>query len=372
MVFRRVNKKVWMYLDWQIPLFAFLLCSLGLMILYSAGFDPEVGYSPPMKRQAMSMGVGLIAFLSCMFISTSFWKRVTPLIYLAGCGLLLFILFDGVVAGGARRWLDLGPVRMQPSEFMKLGVILALARIFTRERAPRDGYTIVSLLIPFLVLLVPVVLIIKEPDLGTAICYLLIGGSMLLLAGVQWRTFLRLLLVALILALPAWKVVLKDYQRQRILTFLSPEQDPLGSGYHANQSKIAVGSGAIAGKGFLQGSQTQLRFLPEQTTDFIFSVLAEEWGFIGSLFTLCLYALLLLRLCTLASRCEDRFCSFVSFGVAAMIFWHVVINIGMVVGSLPVVGLTLAILSFGGSSLITVMASLGLVTGFSMKRFMFA
>ena len=372
MVFRRVNKKVILSVDWQLLILMLILSAVGLAGLYSAGFDQASGVSPTMERQAASMGVGLLAFLFCMFCKPSAWRRIAFAVYVIGCTLLLLTYFQGVVAGGAKRWLVLAGFRLQPSEFMKLALILALARIFSNSKSPRDGYTLVQLLLPCLVLFIPVVLIIIEPDLGTALCHLLIGGSMLLLAGVRRKTFTRLLLVGILLAIPAWKLVLKDYQRQRVLTFLSPEADPLGSGYHAMQSKIAVGSGAVSGKGYLQGTQTQLSFLPEQTTDFIFSVLAEEWGFIGSMFILILYGLLILRLLSISAKTSDPFASFVAFGVSALLFWHVVINIGMVVGVLPVVGLTLALLSYGGSSVVAVMAALGIVAGFSIRRFMFA
>lgn len=194
---------------------------------------------------------------------------------------------------------------------------------------------------------------------------------MLLLAGLHKKTLLTLLSAGILLTIPFWLFGLKDYQRQRILTFMSPESDPLGSGYHAIQSKIAVGSGAFWGKGFMQGTQTQLRFLPEQTTDFIFSVLAEEWGFVGTFLVIFLYGFLIFRLLSISSRCQDTFSAFVAFGVAALIFWHVLVNIGMVVGVLPVVGLTLPLLSFGGSSVTSVMAALGLAAGFSFRRFLF-
>ena len=357
------------HIDWWLVFTTVSICAFGLIVLYSAGFNPEISDSPAMRRQLVSLGIGAIGFCGCALLHPTFWRRWAFLIYGVGCLLLLAILFNGVVAGGAKRWLVIGGLRMQPSELMKLGVILALARVFSSERAPADGYGFFALFIPGIVLLIPAMLTVVEPDLGTALCQILIGGSMLLLAGVKPKILLRLSLLALVMLPVAWEFGLKDYQRQRVLTFMSPESDPLGSGYHAMQSKIAVGSGAITGKGFLQGTQTQLRFLPEQTTDFIFSVLAEEWGFIGSSLLLCLYGLLILRLINIASSHQDRFTSFVSFGVAALLFWHVVINIGMVVGVLPVVGLTLALFSYGGSSVITVLVALGIVLGSSARKY---
>jgi rod shape determining protein RodA len=210
----------------------------------------------------------------------------------------------------------------------------------------------------------------KEPDLGTALVHLAIAGSMLFLAGVQRGTIIRLALIGGLLAVPGWHM-LKDYQKQRVINFITPEADPLGTGYHAIQSKIAVGSGAVTGKGFMKGTQTQLRFLPEQTTDFIFSVLAEEWGFMGSLVILTLYSILILRVLGVAARAPDQFSLYVCYGVAAMMFWHVFVNIGMVIGVVPVVGVTLKLLSYGGSSVIAAMAGIGLVAGFSIRKSVF-
>lgn len=358
-------------IDWWIIGTSVAIFTLSLVVLYSAGYNPELETSPTARRQLISFAIGAVGFTCCAILHPTFWRRWAFLFYGLGCLLLVVILFKGVVAGGARRWLELGGFRMQPSELMKLGIILALARVFSSDRAPREGYGFFALFIPGIVLLVPALLTVAEPDLGTGLCHILIGGSMLLLAGVRPKILLRLLLLALVMLPVVWKFGLKEYQQQRVLTFMSPESDPLGSGYHAIQSKIAVGSGALTGKGFLQGTQTQLRFLPEQTTDFIFSVLAEEWGFFGSSVLLCLYAILILRLIKVASAHQDRFIAFVSFGVAALLFWHVVVNIGMVIGVLPVVGLTLALFSYGGSSLITVLLCLGIVVGANARRYSF-
>jgi len=371
MVFRRVDRRQISSFDWPLVVAMLLLLGIGLCVIYSAGYDPQTDSSKAMIRQAASIGIGLVCFVACVFINPVFWRRSAWFFYVLCCGLLAFVLLKGVVAGGARRWLDLGGFRMQPAEFMKLAIILLFARLFSSERAPKDGFTIPTLIFPTVLLLVPTILIAKEPDLGTGLCCMLIGGSMLLAAGIQKKTLLRLAIAGMLAAAPAWGL-LKDYQRKRVLNFLSPEMDPLGSGYHAIQSKIAVGSGAVTGKGFLKGTQTQLRFLPEQTTDFIFSVLAEEWGFLGSLTVIALYALLIFRLLGVSYKCQDSFSALVSFGVASMMFWHVLINIGMVIGVVPVVGVTLKLLSYGGSSVIAALIGLGIVAGFSIRRFIFA
>ncbi|MCC6220497.1 MAG: rod shape-determining protein RodA [Deltaproteobacteria bacterium] len=348
-----------------------LLCGAGLGILYSAGFNPESGQSAQMRQQFYSMLVGLLAFVVSVLISPAFWKRYAFLFYGLGCFFLVLVLGTGLIAKGAQRWIAIGSFRMQPSEFMKIAVILALARVFSSENSPRDGYTFRALLMPTAVGAIPALLIVLQPDLGTALSVVLISGTMLLFVGIRAKVFVRLLVVALVGAVPAWNLM-HEYQRKRILNFMFPELDPLGSGYHAIQSKIAVGSGMVTGKGFLQGTQTQLSFLPEQTTDFIFSVLAEEWGFLGSTIVICLYALTILHALKISARCSDRFSSLVVIGVCGMLFWHVLINISMVIGCAPVVGITLPLLSYGGSSVVTCMIGLGLVGSISMRRYLFA
>lgn len=359
------------FLEWQLVLIMLLLCSVGLVLLYSAGYNKQTGESIAFNRQFLSLCVGFAMFMLFALPKPSFWRHMAMPIFAFSCLLLIAVLFNGVVAGGARRWLSLGFIRIQPSEFMKLALILAMARVFVLKSAPTDGYTLKKLFIPFLVLVIPVELIRLEPDLGTALCHVLIGGSMLLIAGVRFGTFLKLFTVGTLLLIPAWSL-LHDYQKKRVLNFMSPESDPLGSGYHALQSKIAVGSGSYFGKGFMEGTQTQLRFLPEQTTDFIFSVLAEEWGLVGAIIVLFLYAVLLLRVLYIARKSQDSFSAYLCFGVAALVFWHIVINIGMVIGVLPVVGLTLPFLSYGGSSLVVMMSSLGIVFGIAIRRYKFA
>ncbi len=356
--------------DWFLLLLISVLSGIGLIVLYSAGYNANINQSPTMNRQLVSMGIGFFVFFIVSFIKSSFWKRFTFPLYGGGCLLLILILIYGKIAGGSQRWLDLGFIRVQPSEFMKVGLILALARVFSLDSAPRDGYDLKSLFLPSIIILIPFSLILVEPDLGTALCHILIGGTMLLIYKIKPKTLITIFFIAMALA-PIFWITSEDYQKKRILTFMSPETDPLGTGYHAIQSKIAVGSGELTGKGFMQGTQTQLRFLPEQTTDFVFSVLAEEWGFLGSFVVLSLYALLIFHLFFIGIKANDKFISFVSYGVAAFIFWHMVVNIGMVVGVLPVVGLTLPLLSYGGSSIVSFMFCLGLTAGFSFRRFMF-
>jgi len=368
MVFRKFEGRTFEGLDWSLIVSTALVSMAGLIVLYSAGFQKDLGISPPMQRQLLNLGIGFLAFIFCMLVKSSFWYRWAYPIYAFCCILLVVVLFKGTAAGGAARWIDFGGVRVQPSEFMKLGLIITLAKVLSSANAPRDGYTLVKLILPAIVIFVPFELVRMEPDLGTALGLFLVSGTMLLVAGIQRKTFIRLITLGVVLLVPLW-TLLKDYQRQRIMTFMSPEQDPLGAGYHAIQSKIAVGSGMLTGKGFLEGTQTQLRFLPEQTTDFIFSVLAEEWGFMGTASILALYGFLIYRIFRIAQRSSEAFPAFIAVGVAGLIFWQIVVNIGMVTGIMPVVGLTLPLLSFGGSSVLTVLAGLGIVAGFSMRRY---
>jgi rod shape determining protein RodA len=354
--------------DWFLVAIIAAICAVGLAVIYSAGFDPDTGESLAMRRQAYSMLIGAGAFLVGFLFSTTFWRRYSWFIYGACVFLLIAIFAEGLVAKGARRWLDLGFIRMQPAEFMKIGIILGLAKLLATDAI--SGYDLKTLIKPALVVLIPAGLTLVQPDLGTALCQIAVGGAMIYLAGVKGRTILTLALGAVAAAIPAWNL-LHDYQKKRVLNFLSPEADPLASGYHAIQSKIAVGSGALTGKGFLKGTQTQLRFLPEQTTDFIFSVLAEEWGFLGTATVIVLYFLLLYRILRISSRASDQFGAFVAFGIAALFFFQIVVNIGMVTGSLPVVGITLPLLSYGGSSVMTLLFGTGLVAGIHSRRYLF-
>jgi rod shape determining protein RodA len=253
---------------------------------------------------------------------------------------------------------------------MKIVIVMAFARYFSDFASPGD-LGVKDLLLPFLILGVPAVLIMKQPDLGTAILVVLIACSMVLFVGIRLGTVVSLALAAVPAVFLGWHYYLRDYQKERILNFLSPERDPLGSGYHIIQSKIAVGSGGLLGKGFMKGTQAQLRFLPEQHTDFAFSVFSEEWGFLGCLIVLVLYLFLVLWGLNIARRCNDYFGSLVAVGVTAMLAWHIVINVGMVIGIFPVVGVPLPIFSYGGTSMITSMIGLAILLNIRMRRFMF-
>jgi rod shape determining protein RodA len=351
--------------EWGLLLVALAIAGLGVWNLESASRN---GHGPLWASQLLWLGAGLVCLaVICLWDYRHLLTFSYPL-YALVVVLLLLVLFRGKIVLGARRWLDFGPVRLQPSELAKLTVALALARFFHDHIPPKGGYRLRDLLIPFGLILVPVGLVMKQPDLGTALIIAAVGMSICLFAGVRWNTLAILFVGGAVGSWAVWNHLLHAYQKRRLMSFLNPEGDALGAGYHANQSMIAVGSGQLTGKGFGQGTQTQLSFLPEQHTDFIFSVWAEEHGFFMCLLVLALYLVLFAWALSVAARARDRFGTLVAFGVAAMIFWQVFINIGMVTGLLPVVGVTLPLMSYGGSSLLTVLLGLGLLLDIGMRR----
>jgi rod shape determining protein RodA len=368
------------YVPWHILLIAGAICGLGVWNLISASRNtlPDRWLS-----QAQLMGAGACVMLVlCSFDYRALLNLAYPAYGLVVV-MLIGVLTNGKVVMGARRWLQLGPIQLQPSEMAKLAMIFAMARWFHEDKVDpetaRLGYPARRLWQPALLIAIPAALTLKQPDLGTAVIITAISGSMVLFAKVRWRVLVVCACVGVAgLAAAFYGIptehgqvqILKDYQRRRLLTFMDPEGDALGAGYHANQSMIAVGSGQLSGKGWGQGTQTQLSFLPEQHTDFIFSVWAEERGFLGGLVLLALYALLVVSGLQVAFTAKERFGVFLAVGVTAMLFWHVFINIGMVTGTLPVVGVPLPLMSYGRSSVITFMVGLGLLLNIGMRRYL--
>jgi rod shape determining protein RodA len=368
-----VDRRLLYNFDAFLLLVALSIVTVGTVTVYSATFDPaHPGVHAFAWRQAMWGIAGLIA---AILMSTFDYRRLERwawVAYAGGLCLLIAVPVIGSIGGGSRRWISLGGVSVQPSEMMKLAYILVLARYF-HGHAPAEGLRLRDLILPVLLTLPPVALILEQPDLGTAGVFVCVFASMVLLAGLSRRTILVLVGAALLTlpAIPILKSHLKPYQLRRIEIFLDPDLDPLGAGYHITQSKIAIGSGGMAGKGFLNGTQNQLDFLPEQHTDFIFSVYSEEWGFFGASALVALYLTLLARGLVVVNRAKDRFGALLAFGVLSNVFWQAVINLGMTTGLMPVVGITLPFFSYGGSSLVTLMAGLGLVINVSMRRFSF-
>jgi rod shape determining protein RodA len=329
----------------------------------------EVFGTPLYIKQIFWLLISLAVMMVIAFTEYRFYSDFAYIVYMSALILLIGVLVYGMVTSGAQRWVRIGSISFQPSEFIKLSFILVMARFFHRPPS-REGYSLKDLPLPFVLLLLPMGLILRQPDLGTAIILLLVFFSILIFVKIRWSTLLTIGLVGAAIVPLCWNF-LKEYQKRRILTFFNPELDPLGAGYHIIQSKIAVGSGGILGKGILKGTQCRLGFLPEQQTDFIFSALGEEWGLIGSLIIVGLYFILILWGLRIAVQSKDRFGAILSFGVVAMLFWHIFINIGMVLGVMPVVGIPLPLLSYGGSFLVSTFIGIGLLLNVSMRRYLF-
>lgn len=356
--------------DWGLLLLTLLIGAAGLVVLYSAvsaGVDETSRVL--FKKQLVWYGAGLSVMIFCFLFDYKHYERFANFIYLASVTALIAVLWVGKYVYGARRWLQVGPFSLQPSEMAKIAVVIILARYYARL-INTEGLTLRDLLVPVLMTALPFVLIARQPDLGTALLIALIAGTITLFVKIDRKTVAWLAATVALLIPLVW-FFLHDYQKQRILTFLNPDRDPLGAGYHIIQSKIAIGSGLLTGKGFLKGTQNALSFLPEQHTDFIFSVLAEEWGLVGSLAVILLYLLIIVWGLNIARRCRDPFGVVLAFGVTVMIAWQVFINIGMVMGLMPVVGVTLPFVSYGGSSVLTTMMGIGLLMNVSMRRFKF-
>ena len=345
------------------PLFILLilLASLGLLILYSSsGGSLNLVY-----RQAIHLGLATSVMLVIAQIPPIIMLRAAPILMILGVFQLVLVLFFGSSGGGAQRWLDLGIVRFQPSELMKIIVPMTIAAILSEKTLPPRAFPVIVSLVTIVII---VLLIAQQPDLGTS---LLIGASgvyVLFFSGFRvmlvkniWLNLLILISMLSGLLYFTWNYLLIAYQKRRILTLFNPESDPLGSGYHIIQSKIAIGSGGFTGKGITKGSQSQLDFVPEQSTDFIFSVLAEELGFIGFLLLVIIYSLIIYRCMSLSLRCEDNFSRLLGASLTFVFFTYIFVNIGMVSGLVPVVGVPLPLISYGGSSLITLMASFGII-----------
>jgi len=364
------DRRLVQYFDWGLLGLVTLLSVFGLVTLYSA--VTAGGTSPHHAlyvKQFMWYGVGFVAMIFSFLFSYKTIEKWADVIYIGCNSLLVAVLIFGKLAGGSKRWLILGPISVQPSEIAKVAVIIILARYYSKFASDR-GLTIKGLVNPLIYILIPCLLIVNQPDLGTAMVIMLIAATMTIFVKIERRTLIGIITTGMV-SIPLVWFFLKGYQKERILTFLDPGRDPLGAGYHIIQSKIAIGSGMIAGKGFLKGTQNALSFLPEQHTDFIFSVLAEEWGFFGSAALLILFLLLILWGLNIAHGCRDNFGTILSVGVTALIAWQVLINIGMVMGLMPVVGVPLPFVSYGGSSIVTMMVCIGILMNVSMRRFLF-
>ncbi len=358
-------------IDFNLVFVIIALNIIGLINLYSATHDPEtVGVHRLFAMQVFWIFFGWGLFLVMTLLDYKILIKLAYGLYVLNLLFLVFVEFFGNVALGAQRWIDFGFFKYQPSETMKLMLLILLAKILA-ERNTSVGLGIRKLMLPITLTAMPFILTVIQPDLGTSMMLAAVSVSMLLFVGIKKRILISAI-IGFILILPlAYNFGLKEYQKNRVLTFIDPTRDPRGAGYNSIQSKIAVGSGKFLGKGFRKGTQSQLDFLPERHTDFIYSVLSEEHGFIGSFTVLTLFIILILIGIKIATQARDKFGALLVIGCLSLLFWHMFVNIGMVIGILPIVGIPLPILSYGGSGMITAFLCLGIISSVAMRRYIF-
>jgi len=364
----RIDRRLLANFDFVLLILLLVVCAAALSNLYSASYPPKSLATTPYIKQGVFLLISFAIFLVIVCIDYQellFWNYPMYVLVLL---LLVFAIFMGHEANGSQRWINLGFFKLQPSELAKMIMVITLASYYARKEVVY-GYSLKQLIVPIVLTGIPFLLILLQPDLGTAMMIAIIFVSMTIFVRLKLSTYMILGATAVTLVIFAWEKVLKPYQKQRIQTFLHPEDDPMGNGYQILQSKIAVGSGGKFGKGYLEGTQGHLHFLPERHTDFAFAVWGEEWGFVGSLIFLGVYFFLLVWGLYIAMNARDRFGVLLAFGVVILIFWQAVINILMILGFLPVVGIPLPLVSYGGSSLLTTMIGFAILMNIRMRRF---
>lgn len=371
-----IDRRLLTNFHWPLLLTVFLLITCGLINLYSSTYTVNISqdsgikswFSPFFLKQLIWTIVGLGA----MVLATTFDYRrlqtIAPVMYMVGIFLLALVLVAGEESHGAVRWLKIGPIQIQPSEFEKVFLVIAVAAWGASDRV-RLYPSITQILVFILISIPPFLLVFLEPDLGTALLLLITSCTIIFCLGIRWRLILAFLILGIMIAHPLWNYGLKEYQRDRIKTAIDPDRDPKKRGYHIRQARIAIGSGMLWGRGYLQGTQSKLRFLPERHTDFAFAVWAEEWGFAGGIVLLFLFGLFVYFCFQAAFLAKDRFGSLIVIGLSASIVWEIVINIGMILGFFPVVGVPLPFISYGGSALLRCLVSIGLIENVCMRRF---
>jgi len=362
------ERRLYHHVDWALLAAVLLLCGLGLAMIYSTTYDlTREAAGPQVRTQLYALGLGLLALAICLSVDYRVLADHSLLLYGLLLAALVYVLVFGDVRGGSRRWVALGGFNLQPSEFARIGVALVLAAFFAENR--RGARTTPDVVVSGVFMAVPALLVARQPDLGTAAVLVPVWFGIAFLAGLRLRLVATLALVAVLAAPVAWTFALQDYQRSRISTFLDPQEDPRGAGYQQIQARITVGSGGLTGKGFMQGTQGQYKFLPVAHNDFIFSVLAEELGFMGVLTALGLYLFVIVRGFEAARLAKDRLGMYLVAGLVSGFAFQVIYNITMSAGMAPVKGLTLPLMSYGGSSLIATLAGFGLILNVRMRRF---
>ena len=354
-----------LYINYILLFLSISIFCIGVGLLYSAGGG---SMDPWASKQLIRFIIAIAVYLVVSLINIRFWIGISYYIYILSLLMLILVSFYGSTGMGAQRWLNLGIFNIQPSELIKFSIVLVLARYFHAEKELRLWHSIKNFIYPLLLILLPAYIIFIQPDLGSALILVIASLTILFVIGLSLWFFVSSTIMVILLVPVAWFFVLYDYQKDRILTFLDPSRDPFGSGYHIIQSKIALGSGGLFGKGFLQGTQSHLNFLPEIQTDFIFTLLAEEFGIFGTLILLSLYIIIIFYSLISGVICKSRFACFISIGVSINIFYYVFINTAMVSGLIPVVGIPLPLVSYGGTSMLCVMFGLGLVSNAYLNR----
>lgn len=350
-------------LNWWLIILIFSIASVGIASLYSAAgghMDPWA------SRHLMRFCIGLVGMMVIALIDIKWWYRLTWPLYFIGLALLIIVEIKGQVGMGAQRWINLGFMQLQPSELMKIAVVMALARHF-HGASPEQARRLSFLIVPALVVLAPVSLVLLQPDLGTSLMIIMAGAGVTFMAGAPLWLFIGAIILAGVSIPIAWQF-LHDYQKARVMTFLDPESDPLGAGYHITQSKIAIGSGGVEGKGFLQGTQSHLNFLPEKQTDFIFTLWVEEWGLLGGLFLMFLFLFVFISAFGTSLRCKHNYGRYLALGISINFSLYVFINISMVMGLIPVVGAPLPLVSYGGTSMLAALIGFGLLMSCGIYR----
>ncbi|WP_217515092.1 rod shape-determining protein RodA [Vibrio metschnikovii] len=350
-----------LHIDLPLLLALLVVMGFGLVVMYSAGGQSLA----MMERQAMRMVMALLVMVGLAQLSPRSYERLAPLLFFCGVILLLGVLFFGESSKGAQRWLNLGFIRFQPSELLKLAVPLMVARYIGQRPIPAD---VMTLTVALMMVFFPAILIAKQPDLGTSILIAASGIFVIFLAGISWKIISAAVIAVSAFVPVMWFFFMREYQKTRVRTLFDPESDPLGAGYHIIQSKIAIGSGGLSGKGWLHGTQSNLEFLPERHTDFIFAVIAEEWGLIGVLALLAVYLFIIGRGLYLAGSAQTAFGRMMAGSIVLSFFVYVFVNIGMVSGILPVVGVPLPLISYGGTSMVTLMAGFGILMSIHTHR----
>jgi rod shape determining protein RodA len=356
------------HFDWGLFLVSAVLAVIGVVNLYSATSVSRASLSDVYIQQVYWLVFGGILATLVAAIDYRHYERLGYGLYAFGVILLVLVFVLGRDIRGSSRWIYIGSFSLQPSEFMKLFLIIALAK-YLHDDPKSEGRSLRDLLIPAVIAAVPMVLVLEQPDLGTALILALIFVTICALTRIAWRSLLTLALGGAVLVPLIWSYVLKDYQKSRITAFLNPDANILGSGWHAHHARVAIGNGGFLGQGFMRGTQNQFLFLPDQHSDFPFAVFAEDWGFVGCFALVVLYGVLVMWSIRVAATAKDRFGAVLSIGVGSLIFWHAFFNLGMVTGLLPVVGVTLPLFSYGGSSVLTVLIGIGLLMNVSMRRF---